>query len=79
MEINALLFDMNSIELLLLKIKPNNGKDLWWIFITMACDSDQTEARTHTLTQSANMKIDNEAVIVTDCSWASICELCHNA
>lgn len=29
MEINALLFDMNSIELLLLKIKPNNGEDLW--------------------------------------------------
>lgn len=29
MEINVLLFDMNSIELLLLKIKPNNGEDLW--------------------------------------------------
>lgn len=53
MEINALLFDMNSIELLLLKIKPNNGKDLWWIFIEMACDSDQT--------------IDNEAVIANSC------------
>lgn len=49
-------YEFNWIELLLLKIRPNNGEDLWRIFIEMACDSD-----------TANTKIDNEAVIVNGC------------